>query len=159
MLPWDNLQRIIYFMTIRNTEGRPLLFFKLKKFFISFVFGRSVACGILVSHQGSNLCHLQWKHSGALTTGQPGKRQDLFLTGISNVLWVFLFDYQLKVKWISFLDGRWVNYPGPTMPNWLLVTRLPSGVLHTVMCLFPSSEAEVFLATSVVLFFPELVTL
>ena len=49
-----------------------------------------VACGILVPHQGSNLCLLQWKHR-VLTTGPPGKPPSAFLWPQIRLEYFFFF--------------------------------------------------------------------
>ena len=68
---------------IRKHEShvRDLSQISLKTFHLFFstffFFGlRFMACGILVPHQGSNPHPLHWKHR-ALTTGPPGKSQDI----------------------------------------------------------------------------------
>ena len=53
------------------------LFFNLFVCLFVYIFGHHVACGILVPHQGSNPCLLQW--STVLTTGPPGKPRSAFL--------------------------------------------------------------------------------
>ena len=54
-----------------------------------------VVCGILVPHQGSNLCSLQWKH-GVPTTGLPGKSP-----GIAMLITTFHFILGLP-RWHSW---------------------------------------------------------
>ena len=75
----------LYLAKIELVHSRKI--FKSSGFysFFFFFFGpHRTACGILVPHQGSNTCPLQWK-SGVLTAGPPGKSPVAFTLDESHL--------------------------------------------------------------------------